>query len=278
MKIGVIGLGLIGGSIAKAWRSKGHEVYGYDNDQGSVTRAIGDGVIEPEWEWRQWVSRVDHVVVATPVATVAQWIRDITIVGREGPGVLVDISSVKTPILTALQQVSSPWQAVSFHPMAGSELRGYAASRRDLFSGFACAVIVGDLPPPPREIVSQWMTVLEMHAESVTAAEHDAMVAAVSHLPYIISAALLAAVAAENPMAGRLAGSGFRDTTRVGASDPGLWDEILRANRNEVQKALGHYQRLLAQCQEDLSQDRFPALLRDCPQKRHELVHERPII
>ncbi len=278
MKIGVIGLGLIGGSIAKAWRSKGHEVYGYDNDSHSVAAAIADGVIEPVWHWRKWLPMVDHVVVATPLSAVAEWIRDITTLGRDRPGVLVDISSVKSPILAAMQQLPPPWQAMSLHPMAGSELRGYAASRADLFSGFACAVIVGDLPSPPGDVVAQWMKVLEMHAESVAAVEHDAMVATVSHLPYIISAALLAAVGDMNPLASRLAGPGFRDTTRVGASDPGLWNEILRANRSEVHKALGHYQLILEQCQEDLSQGRFPALLRDCPQTRRHLVHERPIL
>ncbi|MCL5972569.1 MAG: prephenate dehydrogenase/arogenate dehydrogenase family protein [Firmicutes bacterium] len=277
MKIGVIGLGLIGGSIAKAWRSKGYEVYGYDNDHDSVAAAMADGVIEAVWDWRQWLPRIDHVAVATPVAAVGQWIRDITTVGRERPGVLVDISSVKSPILPAMQQLSPPWQAVSLHPMAGSELRGYAASRADLFSGFACAVIVEDLPPAPGDVVKQWMQVLEMYAEPVAAGEHDAMVAAVSHLPYIISASLLVAVNSASPSAGRLAGPGFRDTTRVGASDPGLWDEILRANRSEVQKMLAHYQFILEQCQDDLSQGRFPAMLRDCPNIRRHLVHEPPI-
>ncbi len=271
MRIGVIGLGLIGGSIAKAWHAAGHEVYGYDVDAASIGLAVEEKVIQPLTEWRQWTPLVEQIVLATPLAGVVPWIEALTAVQRHQPGWLIDVSSVKTGVVQTLANVSPPWAGLSLHPMAGREHRGYRASDAQLFQGFVCAVIDDRVTKLPQTLINQWMAVLGCRPVVVSPDDHDKMVAAVSHLPYLVSAALLSAIGREPEQVLSLAGSGFRDTTRVGASDPQLWEEIVLANVNPVRQVLSQYLTVLEQCQEDLEHGRFPDILRQAPLVRQAI-------
>ncbi len=244
MKVGVIGLGLIGGSIAKAWRKQGYTVFGYDTDVRSLGLAIEDGVVEDVRDWTHWLDLVDEVVVATPLATVPGWITALSARPRRRPGIMVEVGSVKGPLMASLYALKAPWSFLSLHPMAGKESRGYASSQAELFGGYACAVIDAHVPTD-EDVMQRWMQVLGTRPVVVTADTHDTMVAQVSHLPYLIAAALLYSVGDPSAPSLQLAGSGFRDTTRVGASDPELWQEILVANRRPIQQALNQYSRLL---------------------------------
>lgn len=260
MNVGVIGLGLIGGSIAKAWREHGYTVFGYDADPATLSMAIAEGVVENVRGWEAWIDEADDVVVATPLSTVPGWIQSLGLRPRRHAGILVEVGSVKSPLMPSLDNLKPPWSFLSLHPMAGKESRGYASSQARLFTGHACAVIDGQNAPDPHAI-QRWMEVLGTRPVVVTAGEHDTMVAEVSHLPYLIAAALLYSIGDPSAPALQLAGTGFIDTTRVGASDPGLWQEILAANRVPIGKALGQYSRTLEEFRDSLEAgERLPGL------------------
>lgn len=246
MTIGVIGLGLIGGSIAKACRVQGHTVFGHDTNVATMARGISEGVVEDLDHWEQWIDLVDEVVVATPLATVPDWIERLASIPRKQAGIIVEVGSVKRPLMPALRRLQAPWSYLSIHPMAGKESRGYAWSEPRLFAGHAAAVIEAEGWAGPAAM-ERWMQILGTRPVVVSADAHDAMVAEVSHLPYLVAAALLYSVGDSGRTSLQLAGTGFRDTTRVGASDPGLWHEILVANRGPILTALTHYSRLLAE-------------------------------
>ncbi len=253
MKIGVIGLGLIGGSIAKACRIKGHTVFGYDTDLATVASAVSEAVVEDLQRWEQWIDLVDEVVVATPLATVPDWIERLASIPRQRTGILIEVGSVKRPLMPFLHQLEAPWSYLSIHPMAGKESRGYTWSHPGLFLGHAAAVIEANGWAGP-DVMERWMQLLGTRPVVVSADAHDAMVAEVSHLPYLVAAALLYSVGDSDRTALQLAGTGFRDTTRVGASDPDLWQEILVANRGPILTALSHYSRSLAKFANALEQ------------------------
>lgn len=244
MKIGVIGLGLIGGSIAKACKTQGYTVFGYDTNLASMASGVREGVIEDTHSWEQWLDGVDDVVVATPLATVPDWIERVVSRPRQRAGTLVEVGSVKRPLMPALHRLQSPWSYLSIHPMAGKESRGYGWSHPRLFVGHATAVIDAE-GWAGTDVMERWMQILGTRPVVVSAEAHDAMVAEVSHLPYLVAAALLYTVGDSNRASLQLAGTGFRDTTRVGGSDPGLWHEILVANRGPILHALRHYARSL---------------------------------
>lgn len=278
MNIGVIGLGLIGGSVARAASRAGWTVYASDVDPDSLRQAQDDGVIEAETEWTRWIQHVEQVVVAVPIGYVAEWILRVAAAAGGAPLVIVDVSSVKAPLADVFGQVSPPVDVLSLHPMAGREVRGYAHSRADLFSGHPCAVIrSGDKAPDPG-VVDRWMALLGTAPRIMTIEEHDRVVGVVSHLPYLASAALLDTVARRHrdvPGWAKMAGSGFLDTTRIGASDPGLWREILSANREAVVEAFDEYARVVREWADALAEGRWPEGLDGAAAVRRRIRKER---
>ncbi len=247
--VGVIGLGLIGGSAAKAFCRAGFRVKGYDRNPTTMRQAFLDGVIENrESGWQAWAESVDWVVMAPPLARVGEWLAAwAAVVHREQ--VVVDVSSVKLPIAGELAALPAHLTPLCLHPMAGRERTGYGASRADLFDGHVCAVIpVPGRGEPPQSVVDGVLGAWRMRAVPMDASTHDRVAGLVSHLPYLVSAALLVAADREGSDLGQwptMAGPGFMDTSRVGSSDPSLWNEILQANRDTVVPVLEAYRQVI---------------------------------
>ncbi|MCL5116900.1 MAG: prephenate dehydrogenase/arogenate dehydrogenase family protein [Firmicutes bacterium] len=237
MKVGIIGVGLIGGSLARALRQRGVELFLDDADASTrdQLRAMSLGTVEA---WPQWIHKMDAVVLSIPILEVPAIIHQI-VPKMASTAWLVDVSSMKRPVQEALLWAGERVQVMPVHLMAGRELAGLGASDADLFKGCVFAVIDVGMGVPDLETVGWWRDQLDtLPVGFWTIDEHDAAIAWVSQLPFIVSRALRMVIDREFPEARRLAGPGFRDTTRVGLSSlEALWP-FIEANRAELAQAV----------------------------------------
>ena len=242
-QLGLIGCGLMGGSFALAMKRAGlvKRVVGYSKSPSTTERARQMGVIDVEAPSALLaVSGADIVLIAVPVAateTTLKAIRDLV-----EPGMLVmDVGSTKRDVVDAARRVLREriGSFVPAHPIAGKELSGIQHADASLFNGRQ--VILTPLPQTSAVLVQKatdaWSAV-GAQVLRMTPENHDGAFAAVSHLPHLLAYAYFNAII--NQPAGRdllaLAGPGFRDFTRIAASDPTIWRDILMANREEVLK------------------------------------------
>jgi prephenate dehydrogenase len=228
---GVVGLGLIGGSIALALRDLGFVVGGADHDESQVDRALDSGIIDH----RGLPADAELTVVATPVDAIPAGVRRALL---ETAGWVTDTGSVKGPIA----EEASHERFVPSHPMAGSEQAGLEGARADLFRGAAWVIT-------PTEITSDVAfagmheLVVKLGADPVTLdpRSHDRMVATVSHVPHLTAATLMNVAnrrSDEHLAMLRLAAGGFRDMTRIAAGSPDIWPPICLQNGEAIIEAL----------------------------------------
>ncbi|MBX5466271.1 MAG: prephenate dehydrogenase/arogenate dehydrogenase family protein [Firmicutes bacterium] len=252
LPVGVIGLGLIGGSVALAYREAGHPVFGFDRDAGTLQAARAAG-IAVDRDWTRWVDDVAYLFVATPLPTVPQWIKTVAETAR-APKVVAELSSVKRPVIPALETLPNHLTPLALHPMAGKERSGFAAADPDLFRGARCAVV----PVRGQDgigVAEPVLKTLGMRPVVIDAAAHDWAVAVSSHLPYLVAAVLLTAAAESEAEWRELVGPGFLDTTRAGAAPWEIFEPILRANRDAVQAAAARFRRRLDEVLDRLERD-----------------------
>lgn len=232
--VGVVGLGLIGGGIALDLQRADQPVTGFDVDPTVRERARELGVDTRE-SLAELVSGVDLVVVAVPLAAVPDTLASVREQGRD---VLVtDVASVKEPKGLGADALA---RYVGGHPMAGSERSGIDAARPGLFDGAPWF-----LTPTPDTRTTDLVTAiafvraLSAAPVPVDAGTHDRYVAMLSHVPHLMAYGLQAtATAMMGDGLQALGGGSFRDVTRVAASEPGFWAEVLHANRDAVTEAL----------------------------------------
>ncbi len=244
-QLGVIGCGLMGGSFALALKRAGlaRQVVGYSKSPTTTELAKRLGVIDVIAESAlRAVAGSDIVLISVPVAATEATFNAIRAGLREGM-LVMDVGSTKRDVVdTARRVLRDPNHIAQFvpaHPIAGSEQAGVAHADAALYNGRQ--VILTPLPQTLPELLQKatdvW-TAIGAQVLRMTPENHDAAFAAVSHLPHLLAFACFSAIA--NQPAGRdflsLAGPGFRDFTRIAASDPAVWRDILLANREEVLK------------------------------------------
>jgi len=242
-QLGVIGCGLMGGSFALALKRAGlvKRVIGYSKSPSTTERARQLGVIDQAAESALLaVSGSDIVLIAVPVSATESTFKAIRHLVE--PGVLfMDVGSTKRDVVDAARRVLKE-RVPSFvpaHPIAGKEVAGIAHADAALYSGRQ--VILTPLPQTTPELVQKatdcWAAI-GAQVLRMTPENHDAAFAAVSHLPHLLAFSYFNSVA--NQPAGRdflaLSGPGFRDFTRIAASDPAVWRDILMSNREEILK------------------------------------------
>ena len=245
--VAIIGVGLIGGSIGLALRSRklASEVVGVGRDASRLDEAVLLGTIDRgTTDLSAGVADAAVVVVCTPVDRVAE---DVRRAAETAPaGVLVtDAGSAKRQIVEAVERHARGGSVfVGAHPVAGSERRGAAHARANLFDGQPCV-----LTPTPRTRADRlrrardFWSALGCRLLEMGPAEHDEILAYTSHLPHALAAALAATVPVEWLP---LAGGAYRDGTRIAAADTGIWTAIFRENRGPLLKALDSLQERLA--------------------------------
>ncbi len=242
--VAVVGLGLVGGSLARALRRAGWPVVGVD--RGDVLRrARAAHVIERGSSTPEAVAdTVDLVVLAAPPDVNLLLLRRLVRTGTRA--VITDVGSVKSPICREAERLRAR-AFVGGHPMAGAERSGFGASSADLFVGRPWILTTPAASAASRAVRSMARAV-GGRPVAMSASDHDRVAAFLSHVPQVVSWALLDA-ALRDPVARRhlaVAGPGFRDMTRLAASSRSLWREILGQNRGEVRRALAALRRGLS--------------------------------
>jgi prephenate dehydrogenase len=230
----VVGLGLIGASVALALRDSGWAVTGVDSDAATTKAAIDGGVVTST----QLASDVDLVVIATPAGSVAGVAREVLASLSDPDVVVTDVAGVKGSIVA---QVADP-RFLGGHPMAGSELRGLSGARADLFRGSTWVLTPTDRTSPTTySTLHGILREIGANVVAVSAADHDRLVAIASHVPHLLAGSLMneaSQVAEQDAVLLQLAAGGFRDMTRIAAGDPGIWPDILFENRDAVVQSL----------------------------------------
>jgi prephenate dehydrogenase len=235
----ILGLGLIGGSLARALRRSGFSkrFVGYGHREPSLRRGVELGVIDDfTLDLGEAIGQADILVVCTPTLIAADMLREILPrLGREDGPVITDVASVKGSLRDAAigAMGAMPPQLVLAHPIAGSEQSGVEASDAALFINHRVILtpVAGNDPAAVELVRAMWAST---GAEVVDMAvdEHDAVLAATSHLPHVLAYALVDALAQSEASGDifRFAAGGFRDFTRIASSDPAMWRDIAIAN------------------------------------------------
>lgn len=264
-RLAVVGLGLLGGSVAKAARERAlaREVVAVGRRMESLAGARQDGVVDhASTNLEEGVAGADVVVLATPVATLEALIPQVWRVAGDDT-LVTDVGSTKASIVRCAGSLVAdrPLGFVGSHPMAGSELSGFRAARADLFQGALVIVTPTEWTDPSAlKRVSEFWEALGARVTSMDPDEHDRAVAAVSHLPHLVAYALVEAVVRVGPSSFGVAGRGFKDTTRIAASDARVWREIFLSNRAALDEVLGAFRASLAELEKLVLTEDGPAL------------------
>lgn len=242
----IIGLGLMGGSLAGALCGKCRGVVGVARREETVNQAISHGLIDAgTTDLAAGVRTADIVVLATPVRTIVKLVRTIGPLLPDG-AILIELGSTKAEVMEAMSDLPAHVQPLGGHPMCGKELSGIAAAAPTLYRGKTFILV-----PLPRTApmaiavgrdIAQAVGAVPLVLDD--ARRHDFLVATLSHLPYLLACALVRtadATTSEDPVAWAIVASGFRDTSRVAASDIDMMTDILLTNREEILNALREY-------------------------------------
>jgi len=247
-KIVIVGLGLIGGSIARSLSQSNlaAEIVGVGRNESVLKEALDAGAIT-SWatDLKEACSGADLVVIAVPSLTVKSVLEQIKPVITENM-VLTDAASVKHAIVEAAEEVfgQTPNRFVPGHPIAGSEHSGFTASSTDLFKGKK--VILTPLEHTDPEAIDLVASLWEAQGADVlkmTVERHDEVLAATSHLPHLLAFSLVDTLSqqGESEEIFRYAAGGFRDFTRIASSDPQMWHDIFMTNGEATVKILDSY-------------------------------------
>ncbi len=238
----MVGVGLVGGSLAWSIRTRGLavEVIGVERNRASGLRAVERGIVGRVATLAQGVSGADLVVLAVPAGNLEAVAREVAPLVKGSAAVVTDVGSVKAPVVANLEPLFDRF--VGGHPMAGRERSGVDAASRTLFDGAPCV-----LTPTPRtdsgalDLVERMWRGVGASVVRMDAGEHDEAAAAVSHLPHLAAVSLVNTAGSGDGRALAVAGGGFRDTTRVASGSPELWRDICLMNQGPVLKMLANY-------------------------------------
>lgn len=246
--VSIVGVGLIGGSIGLALRTRGlaGRVVGIGRRQQSLDTALQIGAIDSATtDLAQGVAEAELVVVATPIERIVEHVRQVA-AACPVAALITDAGSTKGEIVAELERaLPKSTRFVGSHPLAGSEKHGPIEAKVDLLSGRVVVITpTAATPPDVRERVEEFWTDLGARVVTLSPELHDERLAAASHVPHLVAALLARATPVE---ALPFVAGGFRDTTRIAAGDPELWAQILLANRSEIIKAVAPFEAALSE-------------------------------
>jgi prephenate dehydrogenase len=249
-RLAVVGVGLLGGSLALAARAQGlaREIVGVGRDRSRLEAPLRAGAVDRvTTSVAEGVRDADVIVLAATVLANERLLGEVW--GAMTPGALVtDVGSTKRGIVSVAERLAAaqPRAFVGSHPMAGSEQSGFGVARADLFRGATVIITPTDASDPAavKGVTALWET-LGARVSALDPDTHDRVVAAISHLPHVAAWALVDAVGRFEPGALAFAARGFKDTTRIAASDPAMWTDILLGNRDAIVASLAAFRRAL---------------------------------
>lgn len=237
-RIGIVGLGLIGGSFAKTLRAAGAPaVYGADTDERTLAAALECGAIDGPLDDAA-LAGADFVVLALYARQCVKWLRENAARLKKG-ALVMDLAGVKREVCEAGAELAAEhgFTFVGAHPMAGTEQSGFAASRADMFSGASMVLVPGALDEETTGQIEEYILSLGFgRVVRTDAATHDAVIAYTSQLAHVVSSAYI-----QDPMAYRtpgFTGGSFQDMTRVAYLNEQMWTQLFLDNRENLRHSL----------------------------------------
>lgn len=284
-RVALVGLGLIGGSIAAALRKAYKDIYifGADSDSRSNVVAIERGwannaQLPTTQEFRDFVANeADLVIIATPVGAVDSVLELLEELNYTNA--VTDTASTKGHILeVASRTLKAPYKYIPGHPMCGSEKGGIDAARSDLFEG-ANWILCPDeeTDPDTYQKLHEMIYALDARVVAISRDEHDKAIAIVSHVPHMVASSLITLAfnhTDDKQMLMRLAAGGFKDTTRIAAGSPSLWCGIAFDNKEALGEGLQEMEEIIASFREALEvgdRDTFTNMLAEAAEARRDL-------
>ncbi len=257
MRLALLGVGLIGGSAAAAWRAGGvTRGTGYDRDAAAAERGRARGIVDvTAASVADAVADADIVLVAVPVLGMADVLAQVA-VNAPAHALVTDVGSTKTSVTDAARKAfigDALTRFVPGHPIAGRELPGVEHADAQLFRGkLVITTPLAETSVEATEKIEALWRATGARLARMDCADHDRIFAAVSHLPHLLAFALVASIASETDGDRKMqfAGAGFRDFTRIAASSPAMWRDVCLANRRAIADELTRYRELLAALQQ----------------------------
>ena len=278
-KVTVIGLGLIGGSLAAALRESGEvgEVFGVERDAESLRFALENGIADAgASEIGPGISGSEIVVVSTYVDTIAQVAGEVS--GFVSPGTVVcDVGSVKASIVREMENAPRNIRFVGAHPIAGRETSGVMESDPGLFSGKRCVVTpVESTSPEALSMVKKLFSLVGSEVVEMDPESHDEIFSLVSHLPHAVAYSLVSAVASTGGDKNLFdfSGGGLADFTRIAGSSPEMWAGIFIENRDALLGAIRGFAGKLGEIEKAIASgnvEDLAALLREARDSKRNL-------
>lgn len=259
MKTGFIGLGLIGGSIARAVRHfyPDAEIIAYSRTRASVEQAVADGVVDriPDGVGEDFAD-CDYIFLCAPVSSNAKYLEQLKPLIHSSC-IITDVGSTKTDIHEKVTELGMEENFIGGHPMAGSEKTGYANSKRILIeNAYYMITPTGKNPDGAVDRYRNFVASLKALPLVVDYRTHDYVTAGISHLPHIIASSLVNLVKdsdTENGLMKLVAAGGFKDITRIASSSPEMWEQICATNRDNILIMLNRYIESLEDIRKELT-------------------------
>jgi prephenate dehydrogenase len=263
-RVCIVGLGLMGGSLALALKEQVAHLSAVDSDPAACRLALEREVAAEAGGDLRLATGADLVIVAAPVRAAVRLVGELGRLLKPG-ALLMDVCSVKRPLVAAMDVLPPSLGAVAGHPMCGKEVSGLIHAEASLYHGARFVLCrTARTTPAALDAAQQVVSAVGARALLMEADHHDRVAAAISHLPYLLSAALAISAgqrADGDPAVWELASSGFRDTSRLAGSDPAMMADILLANRDAIHQALAEAGEALDRLQDAAQEGDLQALL-----------------
>jgi prephenate dehydrogenase len=275
-RIAILGLGLMGGSLAMALKGKASALYGADPDPRVIELALHHNLLDLGFcSPSEAAAEADLIVLAAPVNSILSLIKILPDL-HPGSPVVLDLGSTKQQITAAMAELPSRFEPIGGHPMCGKEKSGLENASANLYQNAPFALtILPRTTPRAQSLAEQLILAVGARPVLVEAQEHDQWAAATSHLPYLVACALTNATP---PQVQPLVGPGFRSTSRVAAASSQVMLDILSTNTIAVLEALARYRQEIDLLEELLENNDWKTLastLERAARRQVDLVGER---
>jgi prephenate dehydrogenase len=259
-RVAIVGLGLMGGSLALALRNRCLEVLGVDRNPLTVSEAVDREVVaRASQDVKEILPAASVIILATPVHVIQEYLRKLPDL-HPGPALVLDLGSTKVEVTQAMQDLPARFDPVGGHPMCGKEVGGLENAEASIFLGAPFAFTpLTRTSQIGRVFCNELAQAVGAHPLWMDAETHDRWTAATSHFPYLVSNVLAGITPLE---AGPMVGPGFRSTTRLGASPPEVMRDILETNSDNILIGMAQFKERLELAENLLVQRDFDALER----------------